>query len=86
MGACNVLLQRTPKFRRRNTGHAPEDLREMARVLVADVEADLDQAVLCLADELLGARDPLMLRLPGFAPLPCGWTVYPTLPSRRVRA
>src|SRR5439155_22321515 len=36
------LLQRTPKFRRRNTRHAPEDLREVAWVLVADLEADLD--------------------------------------------
>jgi hypothetical protein len=30
----------------------------VARVLVADVEADLDQAALGFADELLGARDP----------------------------
>ena len=52
------LLQRAPKLRRRDANYASKDLREVARVLVADVEADLDQAAPGFADELLGARDP----------------------------
>ena len=48
------FLQRAPKLGRGNTHHPPEDLREVARVLVTDVKADLDQAAPGFADELLG--------------------------------
>ena len=46
------------KLCRRNTNYPSKDLREMAWVLVADVEADFDQTALRFADELLSARDP----------------------------
>src|SRR3954454_19362363 len=56
-GNC-ARLQCTAKVRRRNTYRPPKHLREVARVLVANVEADLDQAALGFADELLGVCDP----------------------------
>src|SRR5215211_6896424 len=37
-------LPRTPKLRWRHPDDAPKDLGEMARLFVADFEADLDQA------------------------------------------
>jgi hypothetical protein len=61
----------------------------VARVLVADVKTDFDQAALDLADQLLGTRERLMLRLPAClpacAPLPYGIAVSSTLPSHLVR-
>jgi hypothetical protein len=52
-------LQITPKLRRRDADDAAEDLRESARVGVADFERDLDQAALGFSHHLLGADDAL---------------------------
>src|SRR5688500_3199855 len=53
-----AVLQCVAKLCRRHSDDAPENFAEVARVLVANVEADLDQAAFGFADELLGAGDP----------------------------